>query len=37
MSDIRPAAITTKLRNRSEDVYDFTAHANPATTYRPYN
>lgn len=37
LSDIRPAAITTKLRNRSEDAYDFAAHANPATTHRHYD
>lgn len=37
LSDVRPAAITTKLRNRSEDAYDFAAHANPATTHRHYD
>lgn len=37
LSDIRPAAITTKLRNRSQDAYDFAAHANPATTHRHYD
>lgn len=37
LSDIRPAAITTKLRNRSEDVYEFAGHANPATTHRFYD
>lgn len=35
--DIRPAAITTKIRNRSADMYDFAAHANPATTHRHYD
>lgn len=37
LSDIRPAAITTKLDRRSEDAYDFAAHANPATTHRHYD
>jgi hypothetical protein len=37
LTDIRPAAITTKLRNRSEDAYDFVAHANLATTHRHYD
>lgn len=35
--DIRPAAITTKLRNRSADAYDFAAHANPNTTHEHYD
>ena len=35
--DIRPAAITTKLRKRNEDAYDFAAHANPSTTHRNYD
>lgn len=35
--DIRPAAITTKLEQRSADAYDFAAHANPATTHRHYD
>jgi hypothetical protein len=35
--DIRPAAITTKIRNRSADMYDFAAHANPTTTHRNYD
>jgi len=35
--DIRPAAITTKLEQRSADAYDFAAHANPSTTYRHYD
>jgi hypothetical protein len=35
--DIRPAAITAKLANHSIDVYDFAAHANPATTHRHYD
>lgn len=37
LSDIRPAAITTKLRNRDVDAYDFAAHANPATTHKHYD
>ncbi|WP_157379375.1 hypothetical protein [Burkholderia ubonensis] len=37
MLDIRPAAITTKLDNRSADAYDFAAHANPSTTHRHYD
>lgn len=37
LSDVRPAAITTKLRNRTDDAYDFAAHANPATTHRHYD
>jgi integrase len=35
--DIRPAAITTKIRQRAEDAYDFAAHANPSTTHRHYD
>lgn len=35
--DIRPAAITTKLRNRNADAYDFAAHANPSTTHKHYD
>lgn len=35
--DVRPAAITTKLRNRSADAYDFAAHANPSTTHKNYD
>ncbi|MDB5822237.1 MAG: hypothetical protein JWR21_941 [Herminiimonas sp.] len=35
--DVRPAAITTKLRKRDADAYDFAAHANPATTHRHYD
>ncbi|MFZ6774700.1 hypothetical protein ACO0LB_18520 [Undibacterium sp. SXout7W] len=35
--DIRPAAITTKLRQRSKDAYDFAAHANPSTTHKNYD
>ncbi|WP_155301357.1 hypothetical protein [Cupriavidus necator] len=35
--DIRPAAITTKLEQRSADAYDFAAHANPSTTHRHYD
>lgn len=37
LSDVRPAGITTKLRNRDADSYDFAAHANPATTHRHYD
>lgn len=35
--DVRPAAITTKLRQRSNDAYDFAAHANPSTTHKNYD
>lgn len=35
--DIRPAAITTKLRNKDADAYDFAAHADPGTTHRHYD
>lgn len=35
--DVRPAAITTKLRNRNADAYDFAAHANPSTTHKNYD
>ena len=37
LHDIRPAAITTKLRNRNTDAYDFAAHANPSTTHKNYD
>ncbi|AZP10931.1 site-specific integrase [Undibacterium parvum] len=37
LQDVRPAAITTKLRNRNADAYDFAAHANPATTHKHYD
>lgn len=37
LQDVRPAAITTKLRNRDKDAYDFAAHANPGTTHRHYD
>lgn len=37
LSDVRPAAITTKLRNREKDAYDFAAHANPSTTHKHYD
>jgi hypothetical protein len=37
LSDVRPVAIATKLRNRNEDAYDFAPHANPATTHRHYD
>jgi integrase len=35
--DIRPAAITKKIADRSADMYDFAAHANPSTTHRHYD
>lgn len=35
--DVRPAAISKKLDQRSKDTYDFAAHANPATTHRDYD
>jgi integrase len=35
--DVRPAAITSKLRNRTADAYDFAAHANPSTTHQYYD
>jgi integrase len=35
--DVRPAAITTKLRRRDLDAYDFAAHANPSTTHLHYD
>jgi hypothetical protein len=35
--DVRPAAITTKIMRRAADMYDFAAHANPATTHRHYD
>jgi hypothetical protein len=37
LQDVRPAAITSKLRARHEDAYDFAAHANPSTTHRHYD
>ena len=37
LMDIRPAAITTKLRQRQADAYDFAAHANPSTTHKHYD
>ncbi|KVV22355.1 hypothetical protein WK80_22480 [Burkholderia multivorans] len=37
MSDVRPAAITSKLERRDADAYDFAAHANPSTTHRNYD
>lgn len=37
LQNVRPAAITTKLRNRSADAYDFAAHANPSTTHKHYD
>ncbi len=35
--DVRPAAITSKLRKRTADAYDFAAHANPSTTHQYYD
>jgi integrase len=35
--DVRPAAITTKMREQKADMYDFAAHANPATTHAHYD
>lgn len=35
--DVRPAAITSKLRHRTADAYDFAAHANPSTTHQYYD
>lgn len=35
--DVRPAAITKKMDQRSADTYDFAAHANPSTTHRHYD
>jgi hypothetical protein len=37
LQDIRPAAITTKLKNRDADAYDFAAHKNQATTHKHYD
>lgn len=37
LNDGRPTAITTKMERRDEDVYDFAAHANPATTHKHYD
>jgi hypothetical protein len=37
LSNIWPAVITTKLRQRESDAYDFAAHANPATTHKHYD
>lgn len=37
LQDIRPASITEKFERRTADVYDFAAHANPATTHRHYD
>ncbi|MFZ6655862.1 hypothetical protein [Undibacterium sp. TJN19] len=37
LQNVRPAAITTKLRNRDADAYDFAAHANPSTTHKHYD
>ena len=35
--NIRPAAITTKLKQRADDAYDFAGHSNPATTHLFYD
>jgi hypothetical protein len=37
LNDGRPTAITAKMERRDEDVYDFAAHANPATTHKSYD
>lgn len=37
LQDVRPTAITQKFETRSADVYDFAAHANPATTHKNYD
>lgn len=37
LQDVRPAAITKKMEQGSTDVYDFAAHANPATTHKSYD
>lgn len=37
LQDIRPAAITTKLRKREGDAYDFAAHSSPNTTHTYYD
>jgi hypothetical protein len=37
LQDDRPAAITTKLRTRQADAYDFAAHVNPSTTHKHYD
>ncbi|HZX28075.1 MAG TPA: hypothetical protein VFF16_13455, partial [Telluria sp.] len=37
LKDVRPAAITSKLEQRSADAYDFAAHANPSTTHKNYD
>ncbi|MPS27601.1 MAG: hypothetical protein E2576_11210 [Alcaligenaceae bacterium] len=37
LNDARPAAITAKFEDRAMDVYDFAAHASPATTHKNYD
>jgi integrase len=37
LNDCRPTAITVKMERRDTDVYDFAAHANPATTHKHYD
>ncbi|GAB2914013.1 hypothetical protein [Paralcaligenes ginsengisoli] len=37
LQDVRPVAITQKMEQRSADVYDFAAHANPSTTHQNYD
>lgn len=37
LSNIRPVAISKKMEKRSADVYDFAAHATPATTHKHYD
>ncbi|MEJ0004401.1 MAG: hypothetical protein WDN30_14255 [Pararobbsia sp.] len=37
LNDGRPTAITAKMDRRDVDVYDFAAHANPATTHKHYD
>ena len=37
LQEIRPTAITKKMDERAQDVYDFAAHTNPATTHKNYD
>lgn len=37
LMNVRPVAITKKFEQRSADVYDFAAHASPATTRKHYD
>ncbi|HEY5800335.1 MAG TPA: hypothetical protein VIT92_08940 [Burkholderiaceae bacterium] len=37
LGDGRPTAVTKKMKRRDEDVYDFAAHADPATTHQFYD